>query len=148
MLKKIIKENLVDYIAMDIKAPLKLNFQFPSTNQRTNFQSISKSQFSKYENITSAKVNLNKIKESIEILKEDKIDYEFRTTVVPIIHTKEDIIQIAKEISSAKKYFLQQFIPSEKMIDEKYKKIKPHSKEILEKIRKEIKGYVKKVEIR
>ncbi|PKL72145.1 anaerobic ribonucleoside-triphosphate reductase activating protein [Candidatus Kuenenbacteria bacterium HGW-Kuenenbacteria-1] len=124
MLKKIIKKKLVDYIAMDIKAP-----------------------FSKYENITGAKVDLNKTKQSIKIIMNFS-DYEFRTTIVPNLIKEEDIVFIAKQIQGAKKYFLQQFVFKEKMIDEKYKKIKPYSKEILEKMCNKAKKYIKIVENR
>ncbi len=86
MLRRIIKEGLVDYLAMDVKAPL-----------------------NKYSKAVGRDVDVSLIKESIEIIKNSGIDYEFRTTVVPGIHTKEDIKEIAKEISGAKKYFLQKF---------------------------------------
>lgn len=113
MLKDLIDKKLIDYVAMDIKAPLGL----------------------KYEKATGVKVDLRKIKRSIEIIKNLGIEYEFRTTVVPGIHTKKDIIQIAQEISPAKKYFLQNFKP-EKTIDPKYEKCKPFSQKQMEAIKK------------
>jgi pyruvate formate lyase activating enzyme len=133
MLKYLIDKKLVDYVAMDIKAPLGLKSKFPISN----FQSNSKSQISKYEKITGVSVDLNKIKRSIDIIKNSGVDYEFRTTVVPSIHTKEDIIQIAKEISPAKRYFLQNFL-QKPTIDKKLEKIKPYPKEFLLEIQKEI----------
>ncbi|TFG35553.1 MAG: anaerobic ribonucleoside-triphosphate reductase activating protein, partial [Parcubacteria group bacterium] len=69
MLKELIKEKLVDYIAMDIKAPK-----------------------DSYEKIGGKGVNIDDIEKSIDILKQNKVDYEFRTTIVPTIHSKEDII--------------------------------------------------------
>jgi pyruvate formate lyase activating enzyme len=111
MLKDLINKKLIDYVAMDIKAPLE--------NQ-------------KYERATGVKTNLKKIKKSIEIIKNSEIEYEFRTTVVPTIHTKAEIIQMARDISSAKKYFLQNFRP-EKTINPEFEKIKPYSlKELIE----------------
>jgi len=104
MLKKLIDNNLIDYLAMDIKGPL----QIP--------------------------------KKSVELIKNSGIDYEFRTTVVPILHTKEDIIQIAKEISPAKKFFLQQFRPG-KNLDKKFEKEKPYSKKELDEFCEVIKSY-------
>ena len=103
MLKRLINEKLIDYVAMDIKAPLSQE---------------------KYEKVTGVKIDINKVKKSIELIKNSGLDYEFRTTVIPTIHTKEDIVQITKEISPAKKYFLQNFRP-EKTIDQKFEKIKP-----------------------
>src|SRR4030042_233161 len=116
MLKKLIDEKLIDYVAMDIKAPLT---------------------FSKYDEATGIKTDLKKIKKSIEIIKKSGIDYEFRTTVVPTVHTKENIIQIARDIKPAKRYFLQNFRP-EKTINPDFEEIKPCSKEFLAEIKKEI----------
>jgi len=104
MLKKLIGEKLIDYIAMDIKGPL----QIP--------------------------------KKSVEIIKNSGIDYEFRTTIVPALHKKEDIIKIAKEISPAKKYFLQQFRPG-KNLDKKFEKEKTYSKKELDEFCEVIKSY-------
>lgn len=129
MLKDLIDEKLIDYVAMDIKAPLA---QFPISNY----------QFPKYEKATGTKVDLDKIKKSVEIIKNSGIDYEFRTTVVPGIHTKEDIVEIAKWIGGPKvKYYLQNFRP-EKTIDPEYEKCRPFNQAELELIRKECNNYV------
>jgi len=95
MLKEIIDQKLVNYVAMDIKAPL-----------------------DKYESIAGTKTDIKKIKQSIELIKNSGIDYEFRTTVVKNMLSPEDLEQIGKEIKGAEKYFLQKFIPS-KAVDEK-----------------------------
>lgn len=116
MLKIMFKEKIVDYIAMDVKSPLK--------NE-------------KYDEGAGVKVDLEKIKKSIELVKNSGVDYEFRTTVVPLMHTKEDILQIAKDIYPAKKYFLQNFKP-EKTIDQKLAKLKPYPKDFLLGIQKSI----------
>lgn len=87
MLKDIISAHLVDYIAMDIKGPLK-----------------------KYPQIAGFG-DLGKIKESIDLIKNSDIDYEFRTTILPKILNIEDLKEIIKLIGGAKKYYLQQFMP-------------------------------------
>ena len=133
MLKKLIERKLIDYVAMDIKAPLGINFQFSISNFQTN----SKSQISKYEMATGIKGDIDKIKESIELIKNSDLDYEFRTTVVPGIHQKEDILQIARDIAPAKKYFLQNFKP-EKTIDPNFEKIEPYPTEFLLQIQRAI----------
>jgi pyruvate formate lyase activating enzyme len=143
MLKKLITENLLDYLAMDIKAPLGLNFQLPTSNFKLN----SNSQISKYQKATGVKINREKIKKSIEIIKNSDIEYEFRTTIVPTIQKKEDILEIAREISPAKRYILQNFRP-EKTIDPKFEKIKPYSKEYLVKIQKAIFSHFEVCQIR
>jgi len=117
ILKNLIKKKLIDYIAIDVKAPLK---------------------------------NPD-IKKSVEIIKNSSLDYEFRTTVVPTVHNKEDIIKIARELSKPtrlrqgfggqRKYYLQNFRP-EKTIDPKFKKIKPFNQKQLESIQKECQKYL------
>src|SRR5690554_5488754 len=63
LIKSLIDDKLIDYIAMDIKGPL-----------------------DKYECIIDNKINTDKIIKSISLIKNSKVDYEFRTTVVPGIH--------------------------------------------------------------
>jgi pyruvate formate lyase activating enzyme len=87
---------LIDYIAMDIKSPL---------DQRYKEFSIIDC--------------LDKIKESIEIIKKSGIDYEFRTTITN--HSVDDILEIAEYLSPAKRYYLQRFIGEKENISgEKY----------------------------
>ncbi len=87
ILKKLIDDKLIDFVAMDIKH-----------------------RFDKYHKITSIKENTDKYKKSIEILKSSWINYEFRTTVVKWFHTIKDIKEICKEISWSKAYYIQNFI--------------------------------------
>jgi len=135
MLENLIRDNLVNYVAMDIKAP------FGAKSQISKFKSQS------YEKATGVKINLEKIKKSVEIIKNSGIDYEFRTTVVPGIHIKEDILQIAREISPAKRYYLQNFRP-EKTIDPKFEKIKPYPQEYLLEIQKTISPFFEICQVR
>lgn len=107
MLKKLIDKNLVDYVAMDIKAPR-----------------------GSYRKLTGRLIDIKDIEKSMDILKQNKIDHEFRTTVIPTLLEKEDILKIAQWLSPAKKYFLQNFRP-EKTIDPELKKVKPYSEEYL-----------------
>ncbi len=98
MLENLFKLKLVDYVAMDIKAPKERYTELIGFTGATGYYLV------------------DKIERSIDFLKNSGIDYEFRTTVVPGVHTKEDIIKIAHWIRPAKKYFLQNFRP-EKTID-------------------------------
>lgn len=86
ILKELIKEKLIDYVAMDIKAPLQ-----------------------KYHLYTKGIDFTNEIEKSIKILMNSFIDYEFRTTLDPLNLKEEDIFQIAEMIKGAKAYFLQRF---------------------------------------
>lgn len=86
LLKELLDKKLLDYIAMDYKAPL-----------------------DKYYQITKTEVNTENIKKSVEIIKKSGIDYEFRSTILPAMHTKEDIIKMAKELEGSKIFYLQEF---------------------------------------
>lgn len=87
-LRTVIEKRIADYIAMDIKnAPVK------------------------YE-MTSGSKMLEQVKESISYLLQDKVDYEFRTTVTGNLHTAADFEKIGKWIAGAKRYFLQKFVDS------------------------------------
>ncbi len=122
MLKKLIDDSLIDYVAMDVKLP------------KERYPEIFK--------------EVKDIEESIKILKKSKIDSEFRTTVVPTIHTKEDFLKIAKWIGGPKvKYYLQNFRP-EKTIDPEFEKIKPYSDEYLLEIQKAISPFFETCQIR
>ena len=124
MLKNLIDKKLIDYVAIDIKAPKE-----------------------KYEKAAGVKVDIKKIQNSIDILKKGNVDCEFRSTVVPSVHSKEDILEMAKWISGAKKYYLQNFRP-EKTIDPKFEKIKPYPQEFLLEIQKAIAPFFEICQVR
>jgi len=123
LLKKLLNLGLVDYIAMDIKSSL-------------DFDNYSKSAGIKN------KLMLKKVKNSINIIMNSKIDYEFRTTVVPLLHSEETIMEIARYISGAKKYVLQNYSPLEKTLDPSFQKIKPYSDEKIQELSEKAKKYV------
>jgi pyruvate formate lyase activating enzyme len=128
VIKRLIDEKLIDYVAMDVKAPLVKE---------------------KYEEATGTKgLDISKIKESISLIKNSGIEYEFRTTVVPGIHTEEDIIKIADEIAPANKYFLQRFRGEKGTISGKFEKVIPFPDEFYKSIEEKIKGYFKVFRIR
>lgn len=124
LLKKLIDNKLVDYVAMDIKAPLE-----------------------RYDNVARVNVDKEKIKKSVEILKEGKVDYEFRTTVLPDFFTNEDAVKIGKWLKGSKLYALQQFRPMN-TLDKYYEKKKPYPKEKFDEFKKILEKYVSKVEVR
>jgi len=129
MLEKMIKEGLLDFVRMDIKAPL---------------------DFESYRRVTQIddKSLVEKVKKSIKILRNSEVDYEFVTTVVPTLHTKEDIFKIAEQIKGAKRYVLNQFIPKFGTLDKKFESIKPYQPEFFEEVKEEIKNNFEEVEVR
>ncbi|HOK56275.1 MAG TPA: anaerobic ribonucleoside-triphosphate reductase activating protein [bacterium] len=124
IIEKLLKEGLVDYIAMDLKGPLE-----------------------KYKMITGVEVETEKILKSIDIIKNSKIDYEFRTTVVKKQICIDDFEKIGKIIEGCKKYFLQKFIPS-KLVEEDFIKEKTYTDDEFENIKTIMKKYVVFCEVR
>lgn len=89
MLEHVINEKLVDYVAMDIKAPLR-----------------------SYEKTVGRPVNRASIEKSIALLLKNSVPYEFRTTVVKSLLSKDDLREIGESIRGAKTYNLQKFVPT------------------------------------
>jgi len=112
MLKKLMKNGLIDYVAMDVKAPLSVK------------------KYSKASGVKAEKM-LESVKESVEILLGSSMDYEFRTTVVPRLHDEEDIEQICRSLVGCKKYVLQKFDVSlgKETINPEFMKLKPFTDE-------------------
>lgn len=115
-LKELIDEKLVDYIAMDVKAPR-----------------------NKYGKLTNVKINVKKIEKSIDIIKNSTVNYEFRTTIIPQLLTKQDVIDIATWLKDAKRFYLQQFKIDTPLISQKLAKVSPYSEEELLKMLEDIK---------
>ncbi|MDO4554677.1 MAG: anaerobic ribonucleoside-triphosphate reductase activating protein [Lachnospiraceae bacterium] len=95
-LKEVIREGLADYVAMDIKNSKE---RYPITVGREDF-------------------SIKPVEQSVDILREGKVEYEFRTTVVKGLHDRESIGAIGDWISGAQRYFLQNFRESEDLIAE------------------------------
>lgn len=117
MLEKVLPD--LDYVAMDIKAPLE-----------------------KYSQIVNVDVDTSKILKSIEVLKNSGVDYEFRTTVVKSQLSFEDFEKIGQLIQGAPRYYLQRFEAS-KILDKSLENEKTYSTEEFERIIDILKSYVK-----
>jgi len=126
MLRRLIADGLVDYVAMDVKAPLHTE---------------------KYEQVVAQQVDISRIKESIAILLTGGVDYEFRTTVVPGLLTRGDVINIARDLNGAKRYILQQFNPKD-ILDKELVKLKPYPAEELKKCAELVREFVKSSSVR
>lgn len=114
VLKKLIDLKLLDFIAMDIKNQLK-----------------------KYDATTGVKGDADRIKLSVKLIMNSGVPYEFRTTVVPGLHTEKDFDAIAKWIKGARSYYLQEYREG-RILDNNLKKKTKGKKIDLEKIQKKI----------
>ena len=123
MLMELLENKLVDYVAMDIKAPK-----------------------NKYTNLTGLK-DVDKIEKSINIVKLFP-EYEFRTTVIPTL-SDADFISMGKWISETGKvklYTLQQF-RNEKTLDPAYGQMKPKGQKDLERIKEIMEEFTEQIRI-
>jgi pyruvate formate lyase activating enzyme len=123
MLKELIDKKLVDYVAMDIKAPLEF-----------------------YDKITNVKVKKDDIQKSVDLVRTMK-EYEFRTTVVPGLFDENYAKSIGEWLKGSNKFFIQQF-RGIKNLDKNFVGKKPFSKEELISFCNILKPYFKKCEIR
>ena len=122
VLLDLLEEGLIDYVAMDIKNSLE-----------------------KYEMTAGAKVNLDKIQRSIEILKNSGIEYEFRTTLIEELHTKNDMHAIGKLLEGAPNLYLQKFQISDGVIN---KNLHPVDEDLANSFVDILSQYIDNVELR
>jgi pyruvate formate lyase activating enzyme len=116
---------LLDFIAMDVKAV----------------------DAEHYEKTVKVPVKFENIRKSISLIMDSGIEYEFRTTLVPVLFPKEKIEQLGELLKGAKKLVLQQFVPT-KTLDPSFQNEKPYTREELQEIKKKLEKYVDDVEIR
>ncbi|MGM0471968.1 MAG: anaerobic ribonucleoside-triphosphate reductase activating protein [Bacillota bacterium] len=127
LLAELLTEQLVDYIALDLKAA------------ESNLDVIGAEDSAAY---------FRQVKESVELILAAEIETEFRTTVVPGVHTSEDIQELAALISGADKYYLQNFKPNAPLLDAELEQINGFSEQELSQFQDIATSYVGQVEIR
>ena len=111
-LERLLERGLVDYVAMDVKAPLEPGpYRLASGCSRHDL--------------------LDSISRSISMLSGSGVEHEFRTTVVPMIHNPEDILRIARVLSGDARFVLQQFRPA-KTLDRRFQDLKPFDHDEME----------------
>ena len=123
MLKRLIENNLVDYVAMDIKNSLSAYGETAGTNF----------------------VDLENIKKSVELLKRNLVDYEFRTTLVKQFHSTSTITEMANWLDGAKRIFLQHFVDNGTCLQKGLNEVE---KQDAEKFLDILKNHVNHVELR
>jgi pyruvate formate lyase activating enzyme len=124
-LEELLDTHMVDYVAMDVKAPK-----------------------NKYNTLTGVSVDLSKIESSINLIKTTASAYEFKTTFVPGLLTKEDIIDIAQWLEGAETYYLQQFKPMTPLVSSQLETAAPYAKEYFLETLKAINPFFKNCHIR
>lgn len=97
MLSGLIKDKLIDYIAMDLKAPLE-----------------------RYSEVVGVPVDCEDIKKSVNMIMESGLPYEFRTTVVPGLLHKDDFEAMGGAIEGAQKWYLQNFKSDTGLVDDNF----------------------------
>lgn len=125
VIKELVDEGLIDYIAMDIKNSME-KYAWTAGMNNSNMDTL-------------------KIERSIKYIMECGIDYEFRTTVVKEFHTVKDMDAIGQKIQGAKACFLQGYEETEQVI---CKGLHAHSKEEMERMAEAVRPYVSEVALR
>lgn len=126
ILSQIVSEGLVDYVAMDIKAPLETE---------------------KYKDIAGVSIStsqLGKINKSIRILTRSNVEYEVRTTLIKQKHSFHDILDICNTIVGCKRYCLQEF-DADIAYDKTYNTFSGYDQKELERLIKAINPEIKEV---
>jgi pyruvate formate lyase activating enzyme len=110
------ERGLIDYVAMDVKAPLSVDL---------------------YSRSSGGPVDLSRVVQSIRLLMEGGIPYEFRTTAVPGLHKEEDIYRLARELKGCASLTLQNFSPRNPLRPE-LRKVVPYPEELLGEIQERV----------
>jgi len=116
MLETLMEAGEIDFVCMDVKAPL--------------------DSFS-YRRSTGLSIDLGLILRSIEILKQRRVEYQFRMTVVPGLHTEEDVKRLGRQLRAGRKFILQNFNP-ENPLDPSLKNTLPFDLKILKAMEREV----------
>lgn len=124
IIETLLDNNAIDFIAMDIKTS-----------------------FEKYSKAAGVNIDIKKISRSINLIKSSNIDYEFRSTIVPVLVNEEDIIKMGGFLEGANIFYLQQF-NTQITFDLEYSKIEPYSISKLKHFKNILEKTIDKVEIR
>ncbi|MFZ4648770.1 MAG: anaerobic ribonucleoside-triphosphate reductase activating protein [Patescibacteria group bacterium] len=125
MLQKIINEKLIDYIAMDLKAP-----------------------FDKYQAVVGVPVDCQKLVESVKLVITSGLPHEFRTTVTPGLLEKDDFAKMGQDIKGAEAWYLQKFKSDTDLVDPKLQGKKAFSTQEMEEMAKIGSKFVKLCQLR
>ena len=128
MLESLLDDELFDFVAMDIKAPLEAGpYRVASGCDRPDL--------------------VEQVGRSIDLIIGSDIPHEFRTTVVPILHSPADVGRIAERIEGEEVFVLQHFSPKE-TLDPRFAELKPFTGENMKSMVREAKRFVPKCVVR
>ena len=123
MLRELVDGATVDYVAMDVKTKLE-----PAA-------------YAEAAGLAGPAL-YEKVLQSVELLESGSgIDYELRLTVVPGLHSEDDVLTLAEQLNGAKRLILQQFVPGETLVAEVGKR-KPHPPGFLEGLKEKVQPHV------
>jgi len=122
-LEAVLGSGLVDAVAMDIKAPLE-----------------------KYWATTRSEVREEDVRRSAALVRGSGLEYMFRTTAVPGLIAEEDLVAIGRWLEGADLFQLQPFV-ARTTLDPEFLKVKPYSKESMEKLADAVRPYFKDVRL-
>jgi len=114
MVRYLVEEGMVDFVAMDVKGPLV-----------------------EYKRFCGVAPDITSISKTILFLLEGKVPYLFRMTVVPPLHREEDILRVAESLHGAARFVLQQFRP-QNTLDPTFSAISPYTPEEMESLRRKV----------
>lgn len=123
MLHELLTKQVLDYVAMDIKAPLDA-----------------------YDFCTPQYME-SRLRRSIALLKTSGISYEFRSTVLPKIHTAESIKRMGEAIAGAEIWYLQRFSPTHTLDSALSNEVSFSAME-MQQLADSVQGYVQNVQLR
>jgi len=122
-LADIVAARLVDYIAMDVKAPLH-----------------------RYKQVTRSDVSEDDIVRSIEVVRTSGLPYTFRTTLVPGLVGERDLLEIAQMLHRAKRFQIQQF-SRRNPVDRIFSQVEPYPEEEINRLAGLVKPYFDEVRV-
>ncbi len=122
-LEALLALGLLDWVAMDVKAPLE-----------------------RYREVTRSNVDLERIVRSIDVLRGSGIRHTFRTTAVPGFVGRDDVVRIGEWLEGAESYLLQSFVP-QTTLDPAFLEIKPFGLAEIEEIAEAVRPFFAEVRI-
>lgn len=125
VVKEMLDSKSIDYIAMDVKTCLEC-----------------------YKIVVQRDVDMQRIMETINLIRGSGIDYEFRTTVVPGLIGKDELVMIAQHLSGSKRFFIQNFRSASRVMDPAFDGLPGYSLLELEEMKKAVSPYFSEVLVR